>query len=299
MRIVETFDETPAFEVLGPRPPGAPVVFNSPHSGACYPRQFLRAIRLDRQTIRRSEDTYVDELFAGVVTFGAPLMRAHFPRVFIDVNREAYELDPAMFDGELPGYANSASARVAGGLGTIARVVADSQEIYRTRLGVADAMARIEAYYKPYHATLESLLETTLGTHGCVLLVDCHSMPSSARGIDGPFKPDIILGDRYGTSCLPGIADSAARILAALGYRVGRNRPYAGGYITERYGRPAHGMHALQIELSRALYMDEATNARHPGFERLHRDLTTFARALIEDARVKMGGDGGTAIAAD
>jgi len=299
MRIVETFDETPAFELLGRRPPGAPVVFNSPHSGDCYPRQFLRAIRLDRQTIRRSEDTYVDELFADVVRFGAPLMRANFPRVFIDVNREAYELDPAMFDGELPGYANSASARVAGGLGTIARVVADSQEIYRSRLGVADAMARIEAFYKPYHAALEHLLRATLDTHGCVLLVDCHSMPSSARGIEGALKPDIILGDRYGTSCLPAIADSAARILTALGYRVGRNRPYAGGYITERYGLPAHGMNALQIELSRSLYMDEATNARSVGFDRLRRNLATFARALIEDARVKMGGGRGQAIAAE
>lgn len=283
MRIVDSFDRTPTFEIVGRAARRAPVVFNSPHSGQCYPRDFLRSVKLDRHAIRRSEDTHVDVLFAGVVELGAPLMRANFPRVFIDVNREPYELDPAMFDGALPHYANSASARVAGGLGTIARVVAESQEIYRERLSVAQAIRRIETFYQPYHLALEDLVTETAQAHGHVLLVDCHSMPSTARGVEGAGNPDIIIGDRYGASCAPGVADTASRILAGLGYRVGRNRPYAGGYITERYGRPALGLHALQIEISRSLYMDEATNAPNAGFERLRDDLSDFARDLIRD----------------
>ncbi|ADZ69288.1 N-formylglutamate amidohydrolase [Polymorphum gilvum] len=280
MRIVTDFREEPAFEVLAPADQRLPFVFNSPHSGHCYPHGFLAASRLDALAIRRSEDAYVDELFASVVPLGAPMLRAHFPRAYLDVNREPYELDPKMFDGRLPSYANVRSIRVAGGLGTIARVVSESQEIYAGRLPVDEAMYRIEEIYKPYHNTLRRLLAHTHVAFGYAVLIDCHSMPSSVRCQTTGTRPDFILGDRYGTSCPVELTDAAATILKAKGYTVSRNKPYAGGFITEHYGRPAKGLHALQIEINRGLYMDEATHERTPGFDALARDLADFAFEL-------------------
>src|SRR6476660_7334918 len=170
----------PPYEVLEPKACQGPVLFNSPHSGSTYPRNFLTACRLDIATLRRSEDSFVDELVAGVVHCGFPLMRAHFPRCFVDVNREPYELDPRMFEGRLPSFANTRSMRVAGGLGTVARVVGDAQEIYDQRIPVSEATARIEGLYKPYHRLLRGLIQRTTRTHGHCVLVDCHSMPSSS-----------------------------------------------------------------------------------------------------------------------
>lgn len=272
----------PPFDVLAP--PGgvrAPFVFNSPHSGEVYPRGFLDASRLDATTLRRSEDTFVDELFAGAVTFGAPLMRARFPRAFVDVNREAYELDPAIFEGRLPTFANTRSMRVAGGLGTIARIVADGTEIYRRPLTVAEGLDRIERYYKPYHRTLRGLMDTAYATFGAAVLVDCHSMPSSQVTREGRPRPDFVLGDRYGTSCQSIITDVAQETLQRLGYTVARNKPYAGGYITETYGRPQVGVHALQIEINRALYMDEARFSRAGGFAWLIADIGHLCRRIM------------------
>ncbi|MDQ0317054.1 N-formylglutamate amidohydrolase [Amorphus orientalis] len=269
------------FEIVEPAAQCSPFVFNSPHSGTAYPRSFLNSSRLDSSSIRRSEDTFVDELFAGVVELGAPLMRAHFPRAFLDVNREPYELDPAMFSGRLPAYVNARSIRVAGGLGTIARVVADSEEIYRDRLPVAEGLDRIERIYKPYHAALRDRLAETMANFGVAVLVDCHSMPSTARGLENRPRPDLIIGDRFGTSCAPGLADTAIALLSDLGYHVGRNRPYAGGYITEHYGRPQSGLHALQIEVNRGLYMDEQRFRKTAGFDALAQDLALFAERLM------------------
>ncbi|MEW5424267.1 N-formylglutamate amidohydrolase [Amorphus sp. 3PC139-8] len=282
MRTIDDFETTPAFEILEPTGKRTPFVFNSPHSGVAYPAAFLRSSRLDAVQIRRSEDTFVDELFAGAVGLGAPLMRAHFPRAYLDANREPYELDPAMFVGRLPAYINARSIRVAGGLGTIARVVADAEEIYRDRLTVEEGLDRIERLYKPYHATLRGLISSTLEMFGIAVLVDCHSMPSSARGFEGRPRPDFIVGDRFGTSCAPALADAAVALLSELGYRVGRNRPYAGGYITEHYGRPQVGVHALQIEVNRGLYMDESHYRRMAGFTALAEDLTWFAERLMQ-----------------
>lgn len=272
----------PPFEVLRP---GMgirnPFIFNSPHSGRVYPRAFLEAAKLDAGTLRKSEDTFVDELFTGAVALGAPLMRARFPRAFIDVNREAYELDPAMFDGRLPAFANTRSMRVAGGLGTIARIVADGTEIYRRPLSVAEGLDRIERYYKPYHRTLRELIETAHDAFGTAVLVDCHSMPSSRMTRESRNRPDFVLGDRYGTSCLSILTDVAQETLQRLGYSVARNKPYAGGYITETYGAPNTGVHALQIEINRALYMDEARYVRAGGFAWLVADLGHLCRRLI------------------
>jgi N-formylglutamate amidohydrolase len=270
----------PAFEILAPPEQLLPIVFDSPHSGSCYPPEFLALTRLDERAIRRSEDSYVDELITPVVALGAPLLRANFPRAFVDVNREPYELDPKMFAGSLPTYANVRSVRVAGGLGTIARIVSESEEIYARPLHVEEGLARIDAVYKPYHRALRDLIVETHGRFGFAVLIDCHSMPSTVRGGSGRLRPDVVIGDRYGTSCAGELTDAAAQILARLGYTVSRNKPYAGGFITEHYGQPARGLHAMQVEVNRALYMDEQTLERGAGFARLAADLAQLTTEL-------------------
>jgi N-formylglutamate amidohydrolase len=282
MRIVSDFVTEPPFEVAAPADQTLAFVFNSPHSGAAYPAGFLGASRLDNRRIRLSEDSFVDALFSHVPAFGAPLLRAHFPRAYLDVNREPYELDPKMFCGRLPSYANVRSIRVAGGLGTIARVVAEAEEIYAGPIPVDEALGRIEAIYKPYHATLRRLLAQTHVRFGAAVLVDCHSMPSTVRGQDPRARADFVIGDRYGTSAARGLVEHAADALVALGHTVAINKPYAGGFITEHYGRPARGLHAVQVEVNRALYMDERTLEPSAGFHALKADLVRFTETLTE-----------------
>jgi len=274
----------PPFEILEPAEWRGPVAFNSPHSGSVYPRAFLAAARLDLAILRRSEDSFVDELLAGVVSRGHPLMRAHFPRCFVDVNREPYELDPRMFDGRLPSFANTRSMRVAGGLGTVARVVGDAQEIYDQRIPVDDALRRIEGLYKPYHRALRKLVTRIHRDFGTAVLVDCHSMPSSAGPKDERPRADIVIGDRYGTSCLGVVADTIEVALRERGYTVSRNKPYAGGFITEHYGNPAAGLHSVQIEINRALYMDERRFERTKAFSNVARDLEAISDRLNDIA---------------
>jgi N-formylglutamate amidohydrolase len=282
MSTVNDPGEPPLFEVLAPAEQRLPVVLNSPHSGCCYPPQFLAASRLDKRAIRRSEDSFVDELFAPAAALGAPMLRANFPRAWIDVNREPYELDPKMFCGSLPLYANVRSVRVAGGLGTIARIVSESEEIYAEPLHVEEGLARIDAVYKPYHRTLRDLMVGTHGLFGFAVLVDCHSMPSTVRGGAARLRPDIVLGDRYGTSCAGELTDVVAQFLSRLGYSVSRNKPYAGGFITEHYGQPSRCLHAMQIEVNRCLYMDERTLQKTAGFTRLLADLTRLFAELAK-----------------
>lgn len=262
-----------------------PFVFSSPHSGRVYTEAFVTASNLDPMTLRRSEDSFIEEVFGGVVALGAPLLHARFPRAYLDANREPYELDPAMFADPLPPHVNTRSLRVAGGLGTIARIVADSTEIYRAPLSYAEAERRIRSLYMPFHEALRGLLEDARQRFGWALLVDCHSMPSVGAPHEddrGGNRPDIVLGDRYGTSCASEITQEAERLLRRLGYRVARNNPYAGGFNTEHYGRPQVGLHALQIEINRALYMDEARLERGAGLARLKADMTAFAAALAD-----------------
>lgn len=274
-------DFAPAFVVEAPARLRTPFVFNAPHAGAVYPEGFLAAARLSGLSLRRSEDAHVDALFADVVGLGAPLMRARFPRAFLDVNREPYELDPRMFDGRLPGYANTRSMRVAGGLGTIPRVVADGHEIYARKLAVAEGLARIDTLYKPYHRALRRLVEATWRGFGVAVLIDCHSMPSTSLARDQVGLADIVLGDRYGTSCASVVCDVVEEALRRRGLVVARNKPYAGGFITEHYGEPPARRHALQVEINRALYMDERTLERRPGFARLAADLVgAFEEAM-------------------
>ena len=279
-------DFAPPFEIVEPPIWRAPIIFNSPHSGSVYPQAFLDASRIDIAALRRSEDSFMDELIGDLSGRGFPVVRVHFPRSYVDVNREPYELDPRMFAGRLPSYANTRSMRVAGGLGTIPRVVGDGQDIYRERLDVDDGLARIELLYKPYHRALRRLIAQAHQSFGTAILVDCHSMPSVGITRDEPRRPDVVIGDRYGTSCSPLLADVVERTLRGLGYSVGRNKPYAGGFITEHYGNPASGLHTIQIELNRAIYMDERRREHGPRFAQVAADFAVLADAI---ASIELG----------
>jgi N-formylglutamate amidohydrolase len=274
------------WEILAPAEQRVPLVFASPHSGTDYSPEFLDATSLDFLQIRRSEDSFVDELFAAAPEHGAPLLRAHFPRAYVDVNREPFELDPDMFEDELPAYANTQSSRVAAGLGTIARVVSSGQEIYRSKLRFADAADRINGYYRPYHRALSQLVETTCKRYGWCVLIDCHSMPSVGGPLDpdaGRGRTDFVLGDCFGTSCAELVTRTVEDTLRGLGHAVTRNQPFAGGYTTRHYGRPATGVHALQIEINRALYMDERKIVRG---ERFHDVVGEMTRVIASLARL-------------
>lgn len=296
VKIVQNYREHPAFDVIEPAIQRVPFVYCSPHSGRAYPASFLAASRLDQTNIRRSEDSFVDELFRSAPELGAPLLRAHFPRAFLDVNREPYELDPRMFREKLPPYVNARSLRVAGGLGTVARIVADQEEIYAAPLDVSEVLERVESLYKPFHAELQRRLAVTQMRFGRAILIDCHSMPSSVRGQDSRGRPDIVIGDRHGTSCDRALSDAAAAAFEDLGFTVSRNRPYAGGFITEHYGRPDAGVHALQIEVNRGLYMNERKFERTAGFTALTDRIGRFNAVLMAFAA---SGFGPTALAAE
>jgi N-formylglutamate amidohydrolase len=271
---------SPPFEIAEPEVWRAPIIFNSPHSGSVYPAAFLGASRIDLPALRRSEDSFMDELIGGLSGRGFPTVRVNFPRSYVDVNREPYELDPRMFSGRLPSFANTRSMRVAGGLGTIPRVVGDGQEIYRERMSVDDALARIEQLYKPYHRALRRLINRAHQAFGTVVVVDCHSMPSVGVSRDEPRRPDVVIGDRYGTSCAPLLTDMVENIMSRQGYSVGRNKPYAGGFITEHYGNPPSGLHTIQLELNRAVYMDERRRTRGVRFAQVASDFAVLAEAL-------------------
>jgi N-formylglutamate amidohydrolase len=272
-----------AYDILAPATRTWPLVLASPHSGAYYPPDFLAAARLDGRALRKSEDSFVDEIFRDAPALGAPLIRALFPRAYLDANREAFELDPDMFADALPSYVNTRSPRVAAGLGTIARVVANGEEIYRRKLRFAEALARVNRFYHPYHAALKRLVEGTRQQFGFCLLIDCHSMPSSTGNADsdpGRSRIDMVLGDCFGGSCAPLVTETAERRLRDLGYAVTRNTPYAGGFTTRHYGRPRMALHVLQIEINRALYMDERSYTRKPYLVTLGRHMAELVATL-------------------
>lgn len=275
-------DESPGDAYYLSRPPRqrVPLVVASPHSGRDYPAAFLAESRLDALSVRRSEDSFVDELFAAAPAQGIPLLAATFPRVYCDANREPWELDPSMFDGPLPAWVNSASPRVGAGLGTIARIVASGEPVYRRRLPFREAEERIRRCWQPYHAALGQLIAETKEAFGACLVLDCHSMPAHPGQTHSP--PDMVLGDAHGTACAPRAVRRVEEQLWSMGYRVRRNDPYAGGYVTRHYGRPREAVHVLQIEIARALYMDETAIERLPGMARLQRDLTALLATLAE-----------------
>jgi len=260
-----------------------PVVFASAHSGRAYPPEFLAAARLDPLGLRRSEDGFVDRLFAAAPAHGAPLLLARFPRAFCDANREAWELDPAMFADPLPGFVNTTSPRVGAGLGTIPRVVASGEAIYRARLPFAEAERRVRRCWQPYHDTLAALIEATRAQFGACLLIDCHSMPSPV-GSGAAAGPDMVLGDAHGTACAPAVTRFVEQTLRDLGYLVRRNDPYAGGYVTRHYGRPREGVHVLQLEVARSLYMNEARIEPLPRLDLVAENLTRLIERLTTAA---------------
>ncbi|ATJ89712.1 N-formylglutamate amidohydrolase [Acetobacter tropicalis] len=254
-----------------------PLVLASPHSGCFYPEAFVQNSRQPLHRLRSGEDSYVEELAAGAHALGPVLLSATFPRAFCDVNRAAWDLDPRMFDGPVPSFVK-ATHRGLSGLGSIPRIVADNRPIYHTRIPFMEAALRIRDYWMPYHATLAETLRLTHARHGICLLLDLHSMPDAPEA----GSPDFVLGDGHGTSCDSRFVTTAEDTLTNLGYKTTRNNPYAGGYITRHYGRPREGLHALQIEIRRGLYMDEATRTKNQGFETLQHTLTTLTAQLLQ-----------------
>jgi N-formylglutamate amidohydrolase len=263
-----------------------PLVFASPHSGRWYPDDLLSSSRLDALALRSSEDAHVDALIEAGAAMGAAVLSCNVARAYVDVNREPWDLDPDMFEDALPPYARSQSARVAAGLGVIAKVVGEGREIYARKLTFAEAQDRIAGVHAPYHSALAGLIDEAKARFGAAVLIDWHSMPSAAAKAAarrGRGKPDIVLGDRHGAACSRELANLVRREFEAVGRTVAMNAPYAGGYTTAAYGRPTDGVHALQVEIDRGLYLDEATlTPLSDGFERVKRDVDRLVRALVE-----------------
>ena len=275
-----------AFSLVAQDPPPTPLVFASPHSGRHYPAEMLAAAAVGPEALRQSEDAFVDQLIAPAAEAGAALILARYGRAFMDLNREPWELDPAMFGDELPAFAQGRTARVAAGLGAIARTASEGREIYARKLTFAEAQARVAKAHAPYHDALDRLLARARGAHGIAVLIDWHSMPEAAAKTAVTPRHgkgcDIVLGDRFGAACTRKLTDMVEKELEGMGYRVARNAPYAGGYTTEHYGRPASRTHALQIEISRALYLDEATLEPTEGLARLTADVGKLTTVLAE-----------------
>ena len=275
----------PTYYIDHPTLQTTPLIFASPHSGRDYPPDFVANSQLDPVSLRRSEDAFVDNLFAAAPSKGAPLIRATFPRAFIDANREPFELDQNMFSDRLPDYVNIKSGRVAAGLGTIPRIVSGGQEIYSEKLTFSEAAARIEAYYKPYHTALTELIDKVRKQFDYCVLVDCHSMPSIGSQLDpdaGHGRADFVIGDCFGTTCAPYISDAIENTIAGFGYIVARNKPFAGGFTTRSYGKPQDGIHAVQIEINRALYMNERQIEKSTGFNHVAVQMTDVISTLTD-----------------
>lgn len=251
--------------VLRPAIQAGPLLVASPHSGRNYPTAFIAVSRLDAHTLRRSEDCFVDELLDGATACGYPLLLADFPRAWCDVNREQWELDQSMFADTLPHWCNTRTARVGAGFGTIARQVSSGQSIYAGKLQFADAEHRIRTCWQPYHACLSELIAQTERAFGLAALIDCHSMPTDDWA-NGRNEPDFVLGDAHGSACDGRLTQAAQSFLEGEGYKVRRNDPYAGGYVTRHYGRPRQNRHALQVEISRRLYLDQQSYNKLPAF---------------------------------
>jgi len=275
-------DKAPV-EILRPKAWTTPCIFVSPHSGRYYPPHFKALSKLDDLSLRRSEDAFVDELFADVVHFGAPLVKAVYPRAYVDLNRGPEELDPRMYRQPLSGLGITLSERVKAGLGTIPRVVAAGLSIYSDALDLSEAENRLADIYRPFHQTLSNLRQQCMDEFGFALIIDCHSMPTSAfENQRGPKHEiiDVVIGDRFGTSCTATISDWIEDKLNECGLKTARNSPYAGGYNTRVYGECESGFHAIQLEVARATYMDEMRIEKTPGFSTLRSQLTEFLEAL-------------------
>ncbi len=275
-----------AYDVQRPDRDRSCVVFASPHSGRDYPWSFLRTTVLDEHAIRSSEDAFVDQLFDCAPKFGAAFIKAGAPRAFVDLNRSYDELDPALIEGvRRQGH----NPRIASGLGVIPRVVANGRAIYRGKMSREDAMLRIERYWRPYHDMLQALLDNAHKRHGQAVLIDCHSMPHEAmNGVarGGMKRPDVVLGDRFGAAASGDVVDRIEAAFAGAGFVVTRNTPFAGAYITQAYGRPSRGQHAVQVEIDRSLYMNEALIRPNGDFEAVR---SALAQVVAEVAQIGQG----------
>lgn len=260
----------------------AGVVFASPHSGSTYPKSLLSQSKLSAHQLRRNEDIYIDHLFQGAVAAGAPFLRALFPRVFVDVNRSESELPPHWAEVIEGAELSQPTPRAAAGLGVVPTYLTESLPIYNRLPCEADVRARLTQLYRPYHAALKSLVTDGLTRFGQMLLVDCHSMPGFA--VMGARRPDIILGDRFGTSCHPDTLALFRELFQQAGYSVGINYPYAGGFVTSHYGKPSDGVEAIQIEVNRDLYVNPVTLSPKSGYVQLSNDLKMITRAIVDSA---------------
>lgn len=276
---------TSAYHLTQPERRTTSVVFASPHSGRAYSKAFLRRTALDEQSVRSSEDAFVDRLFESAPQAGAPFIKAGVPRAYVDLNRSEDELDPALIDGA-PRQGHN--PRIASGLGVIPRVVANGQAIYSGKLSLIEARNRIETIWRPYHAALQASLDEAHLMFGEAVLIDCHSMPHEAmdqvarRGIR---RPEVVLGDRFGASADGAIVDRIEAAFTRGGLVVTRNTPFAGAYITQAYGRPGRGRHAVQIEIDRALYMDERLIRPNHNFDAFRELMREVVREIAEIGR--------------
>lgn len=273
---------TTAFVLKRPVRQAGPMIFASPHSGRDYPADFLASAVLDRQAIRSSEDAFVDHLFDAAPRCGAPLLAARAPRAFIDLNRAADELDPAVIEGiqRVPH-----NPRVSSGLGVIPRVVAGGRQIYRGKLSLAEVEQRISQFWHPYHEALAELIDETRAAFGSAILIDCHSMPHEAieaHSRPGQPRPEVVLGDRFGVAAGHAVMEQVEAAFARSGLRVVRNAPFAGAYVSQAYGRPSRGVHVVQVEIDRALYMNEARVEPLPGFGAFRDLITGVVAELVQ-----------------
>lgn len=282
-----------AYEVLHPQKHTSCVVFASPHSGRDYPWSFLRKTILDEHTIRTSEDAFVDQLFDCAPQFGASFLKAGAPRAYVDLNRNADELDPALIEGVRR---TSHNLRIASGLGVIPRVVAAGRSIYRGKISHDEAQRRIALYWRPYHEMLQKLLDSARQRHGQAVLIDCHSMPHEAMdGVakSGMRRPNVVLGDRFGASATGEVMDRLEAAFSAAGFVVTRNTPFAGAYITQAYGRPSKGQHAVQVEIDRSIYMSEQLIRPNGNFEQVQAALRDVIKeaTLIGQGRIPLAAE--------
>lgn len=272
----------PAFTLVKPATSKGPLIFSSPHSGRIYPPSFVEHSKLTATQLRSSEDAYVDELFAHVPDQGACFIHSLVPRAYLDLNRHPYELDPHLFSGPLPSFAIRNSIKVKNGLGVIARIVAEGREIYSQPLDLNEALKRINHLYFPYHGVLRSLIKAAQKEHRQAILIDCHSMPSSNLPGFKDCPPDFVLGNLFDKSCDYELTYLVRSELQAMGYHVLVNKPYAGGYVTKKYGNPQKGVHTLQIEINRHLYLNERTQQKTSGFDELRHNLRKLTRTLVD-----------------
>lgn len=283
--------QTEAYVLTRPARQMSGLIFASPHSGRDYSPDFLRQVALDRSTIRSSEDAFVDRLFDSAPGLGAPILVARAPRAFVDLNRSADELDPGVIEGIFRAPHNP---RISSGLGVIPRVVAGGRAIYRGKLSLAEAEARLRRFWHPYHQALAALVEETRAQFGEAVLIDCHSMPHEAieaHTRPGQPRPEVVLGDRYGATAGREVMDRIEAAFAGAGLRVGRNTPFAGAYVAQAYGRPSRGVHVVQVEIDRALYMDEVRVEPLPGFEGFRELISGVVAELVQPPGVALAAE--------